>query len=86
MMQEEIPYFIGDSAMIYRMLQDLEQEGAVEVTWNIPDSGRPIKYYNLTAKGWGQLLEAEEDIRNRTENHIFFLRELEKEKNRRNNA
>lgn len=83
MMEEEIPCFLGDSSMIYRMLQDLEQEGSLEAKWEIPDSGRPVKYYNLTQKGWDQLLESEEDIRNRIENHRFFLEELGKQKRNR---
>ncbi len=80
MMEEEIPCFLGDSSMIYRMLQELEEEGAVESNWEIPGTGRPVKYYDLTAKGWQMLLESEEDIRKRMDNHLFFLSELEKQK------
>jgi DNA-binding PadR family transcriptional regulator len=86
MMEEEIPCFMGDSSMIYRMLQDLEEEGAVESNWVIPENGRPVKYYSLTDKGWDQLLESEEDMRKRMENHIFFLKELEKQKSNRNQS
>lgn len=83
MMEEEIPCFLGDSSMIYRMLQELEEEGAVETNWEIPETGRPVKYYHLTPKGWKQLLDSEEDIRKRIDNHLFFLDELEKQKSRR---
>lgn len=85
MMEEEIPYFLGDSSMVYRMLQELEEEGAVEIEWKIPDTGRPIKYYHLTTIGWEQLLESEDDIRRRIDNHLFFLNKLEKEKEKRKN-
>jgi len=80
MMQEEIPYFLGDSAMVYRMLQDLEEEGAVAAKWEMPESGRPVKYYVLTEKGWEQLLDTEIDMRNRIDNHLFFLEELKRAK------
>lgn len=83
MMEEEIPCFMGDSSMVYRMLQELEEEGALETKWEISDSGRPVKYYSLTDQGWNQLLESEEDIRRRLDNHLFFLDELQKEKGRR---
>ena len=82
MMEEEIPCFFGDSSMVYRTLQELEEEGAVTAQWEMPDTGRSIKYYNLTEKGWQQLFEAEEDMRKRIDNHLFFLDELEKSKNR----
>ena len=85
MMEEEIPYFLGDSSMVYRMLQELEEEGAVEIEWKIPDTGRPVKYYYLTTKGWKQLLESEDDIRRRIDNHLFFLNKLQKEKGKRTN-
>lgn len=80
MMEEEIPSFMGDGAMVYRTLQELEEEGAVVSEWEVPESGRPIRNYELTERGWQQLFEAEEDIRKRTENHIFFLDELQKVK------
>lgn len=86
MMEEEIPCFMGDSSMIYRMLQDLEEEGALEAHWDIPETGRPVKYYSLTGKGWEQLLDSEDDIRKRMENHLFFLGELGKQKSSRSQS
>ena len=80
MMEEEIPYFMGDSSMVYRTLQELEEEGSVISEWDMPDAGRPIKNYTITQHGWNQLFDAEEDIRRRTENHFFFLNELGKVK------
>lgn len=82
MMETEIPCFLGDSSMVYRMLQDLEEEGAVATRWETAGSGRPVKYYYLTDRGWEQLLAAEEDMRKRIENHIFFLEELARAKNK----
>lgn len=78
MMEEEIPCFLGDSAMIYRTLQELEEEGAVLSEWELRDTGRPIKNYRMTDQGWKQLYEAEEDIKKRTDNHLFFLDQLGK--------
>lgn len=84
MMEEEIPCFLGDSSMVYRMLQELEEEGAIVAEWETPESGRPIKNYRLTEAGWSMLLKAEEDIRKRIDNHLFFLKELDKVKSVRN--
>lgn len=83
MMEEEIPVFLGDSPMVYRTLQELEEEGAVTSNWEIPQTGRPMKYYEITEKGWQHLFDAEEDMRIRINNHLFFLEELEKTKKRK---
>jgi len=80
MMQEEIPRFMGDGPMIYRMLQSLEEEGLVTARWETRETGRPIKMYELTAKGWEHLLAAEEEMKARMANHLFFLEELQKAK------
>lgn len=85
MMEEEIPCFMGDSAMVYRTLQELEDDGSVVSEWELPDNnGRPIRNYELTDKGWQVLFEAEEDIRTRINNHIFFLDQLEEIKKENN--
>ena len=84
MMEEEIPYFLGDSSMVYRILQELEEVGDITSEWETPESGRPIRKYRITDKGLNTLLEAEDDIRRRIDNHLFFLKELEKEKDKRN--
>lgn len=83
MMEEEIPCFLGDSAMVYRMLQELEEDGAVVAQWEVQESGRPTKNYHLTDDGWKQLLEDEEEMRKRMNNHLFFLEELERVKENR---
>lgn len=83
MMEEEIPRFLGDSSMVYKTLQELNEEGSVVTQWEMPAKGRPIKYYELTEKGWQQLLEAEDEMRSRIDNHLFFLDELEKVKNKK---
>lgn len=83
MMEDEIPCFLGDSSMVYRMLQELEEEGAVSAQWEMPESGRPVKYYHLTEKGWNQLLQDEDEMRKRMDNHVFFLDQLDKAKRNR---
>jgi len=80
MMKEEIPSFMGDSPMIYRMLQFLEEEGLVTTRWETPKKGRPVKMYELTTKGWKHLLASEEEMEKRMANHVFFLDELQKAK------
>lgn len=82
MMKDEIPYFLGDSSMVYRMLQELEEDGDIISEWETPDNGRPVKNYRITDQGWAALLEAEDDIRRRIDNHLFFLKELDEEKKR----
>ena len=75
-MEEEMPHFLGDSAMIYRTLRDLEADGSVEMDWRTPESGPPKKYYTLTKKGWQRLSEFEQDILKRRENLNYFLNSL----------
>jgi len=80
-MEEDLPYFMGDSAMVYRTLHDLEAEGSVETKWLTPENGPPKKYYTLTDKGRQRLLEYEQDIIKRRENFNYFLKSLDTIKN-----
>lgn len=83
-MEKEVPHFLGDSAMVYRTLHDLEKQGAVSIQWEFNDNGPPKKYYAITEKGWEILLDFETDIRKRQENFNYFLNGLKNEKQKRN--
>lgn len=72
-MKHEIPHFFGDSAMIYRTLRTLEDEGSIVSQWEIQDIGQPKRIYTLTGKGWERLSEYAKDIQMRLENFHFFL-------------
>lgn len=72
-MQCEIPFCHADSAVVYRTLQDLEEEGAVKSYWETDTSGPPRKWYEITGKGLEMLAEFKEDIEMRKKNLEFFL-------------
>ncbi|MFZ5649017.1 MAG: PadR family transcriptional regulator [Bacillota bacterium] len=72
-MQKEIPFCHADSAVVYRTLQDLEEEGAVKSYWETDTSGPARKWYQITAKGLEKLTEFREDIESRKKNFEFFL-------------
>lgn len=71
-----MPNFLGDSAMIYRTLHDLEEAGDVITRWDVQESGPPKKFYKLTEQGWQKLLEFEVDITKRMANFKYFLTTL----------
>ena len=72
-MQKELPSCRVDSAVIYRTLQDLEEEGSVKSYWETDTSGPARKWYEITNKGLEKLAEFTEDIEMRKKNFEFFL-------------
>ncbi|MCL6635293.1 MAG: PadR family transcriptional regulator [Peptococcaceae bacterium] len=77
-MQREIPFCHADSAVIYRTLQDLEEEGSVKSCWETDVSGPARKWYQITARGLEKLAEFSEEIEMRKKNFEFFLDSYEK--------
>jgi len=77
-LQSELPFCLSDSAIVYRSLKQMEDEGLVETRWVPEDSGPPRKWYTLSAKGTGALSEHAEDIRHRQANLQFFLDRYQK--------
>jgi DNA-binding PadR family transcriptional regulator len=73
-MQEELPRCFADSAVIYRSLQELEEDGAVEACWETDVSGPARKWYAITARGYQRLAQFKEDIETRKKNLEFFLK------------
>lgn len=72
-MQSDIPFCYADGAVVYRTLQDLEEEGAVRSYWETSAPGPARKWYQITEKGLERLAEFKEDIENRKKNFEFFL-------------
>ncbi|NPC91459.1 PadR family transcriptional regulator [Bacillus sp. WMMC1349] len=62
-----------DSAILYRMLNKLEKEGAISSYWETVEEGQPRKWYKLNALGRAQLSEFYDDIVKRQRNFDLFL-------------
>ena len=73
-LETELPAYRPDSAVIYRSLQSLEEEGAVESYWQTESSGPPKKWYRITEVGHQRLRELRDDIEARQQNLAYFLR------------
>ena len=73
-LQTELPHCFSDSADVYRTLQELEQDGLVETSWDTENSGQPRKWYTITSLGKQALKEQREDICMRLENFEYFLK------------
>ncbi|MBI1919590.1 MAG: PadR family transcriptional regulator [Geobacter sp.] len=68
-----LPFCNFDTASVYRTLQALEKQKAVESYWEGDRGGAPRKWYRLTEEGERMLDEFEADIRLRHANLSFFL-------------
>ena len=68
-----MPLYKPDTAVIYRTLQQLEQDGEVAFTWDTSKSGPARKVYRLTELGWKKLDYWREDIEMRIANLHYFL-------------
>ncbi|GAB6172076.1 PadR family transcriptional regulator [Paradesulfitobacterium aromaticivorans] len=72
-LQTELPYWLSDSAVVYRSLQEMEKNGLVKTNWELRETGQPRKWYTIIPKGLLALQEYEQDIRQRHANFEFFL-------------
>ncbi len=77
-MQRDIPFCHADSAVVYRTLQELEEEGAVKSYWETDTSGPARKWYQITGKGLEMLAEFKDDIEKSKKNLEFFLASYKK--------
>jgi PadR family transcriptional regulator PadR len=77
-LQRELPCYQTDSAVIYRSLQELEEEGTVKSYWETGTSGPAKKWYKITDKGLDKLVEFKDDIEMRMKNLEFFLESYNK--------
>ncbi|MEH7107416.1 PadR family transcriptional regulator [Bacillus sp. JJ1764] len=71
--EEELPINPIDSAILYRTLKKLEEEGAVESYLNTSDRDKPIRMYKITAVGKRKLEDFQIDIEEKMKNLSFFL-------------
>lgn len=76
--EEELPINSIDSAIIYRTLKKLEEEGAVESYLDTSNQDKPIKMYKITAAGKIKLENFHIDIDTRIKNLLFFLSKYRK--------
>ena len=75
-MKAEMPFCPFDTAAIYRALQQLEQQGAVEFDWDTSEPGPARKWYRITEQGEQLLEEFRSDIEKRLKNLTYFMDKL----------
>lgn len=78
-LETELPHCFSDSAIVYRSLTQMAQNGLVESRWVPEESGRPRRWYAITKKGRQALGDYADDIRRRVANLSFFLERYNKE-------
>lgn len=71
--EEELPINPIDSAILYRTLKKLEEEGAVESYLDISNHDKPIRMYKITSVGKRKLEGFQIDIEEKIKNLSFFL-------------
>ena len=71
--EEELPANPIDSAILYRTLKKLEEEGAVESYLDTSEQDKPIKMYKITEVGKRKLEEFQINIETKLQNLSFFL-------------
>lgn len=70
--------FTIDSGQTYRVLRDLERQGALASTWSEQaDGGTPLRLYRLTDRGLVRLRAWHDDIEARHASLATFLRRYE---------
>jgi len=50
-----------EEGSLYPALHRMEQEGWIQADWGVSENNRRARYYQLTAKGWRQLAQEEEN-------------------------
>jgi PadR family transcriptional regulator, regulatory protein PadR len=80
-LDKEVPFNLIDTPALYRALNDLEKEGAVETYWDTSEPGPAKKWYKITLKGAEKLGEFKQNIERRKKNLDFFLETYERLKN-----
>lgn len=71
--EEELPINPIDSAILYRTLKKLEQEGAIESYLDTTNQDKPIRMYKITTVGKRKLEDFHIDIEGKMKNLSFFL-------------
>ena len=77
-MNEELPFNLIDGPSLYRSLQDLEKQGAVDSYWDTSEPGPAKKWYRISPTGMVKLEEFRQDIEMRIQNLEYFLNTFNK--------
>lgn len=72
-LQNELPSYKTDTAIIYRSLKELEKLECVESYWKTDTLGPAQKWYKITTNGKELLKKYREDIIERKRNFDYFL-------------
>ncbi|MDN4527138.1 PadR family transcriptional regulator [Fictibacillus fluitans] len=81
--EEELPVNPIDSAILYRTLKKLEEEGAVESYFDT-NGDKPIRMYKITADGKRKLEDFHIDIEEKIKNLSFFQEKYKEWKTQNN--
>ncbi|MEZ7794092.1 PadR family transcriptional regulator [Niallia circulans] len=76
--KEELPINPIDSAILYRTLKKLEEEGAIDSYLDVSDQDKPVRMYKITTLGKRKLEEFQIDIQEKIKNLSFFLKKYKK--------
>lgn len=73
-LQDELPpVWIIDSGGVYRLLRDLENQGAVSSSWITEDQGAPKRFYRIPDEGIERLKQWAAELRVRRNSMDLFL-------------
>ncbi len=73
-LQDELPpVWVIDSGGVYRLLRDLESQGAVNSSWLTEDQGAPKRFYTITQQGRERLTQWAIEFRARRNSMDLFL-------------
>ncbi len=72
------PGWTVDTGRVYRLLRDLEKEGALRSSWRQTMAGQPVRVYEMTAGGRARLAGDADEIRLRRDTLDGFLRLFER--------
>ncbi len=62
-----------DSGRVYRLLREMEEEGALRSKWEPMDAGQPVRVYRITPLGEARLASQAEEIQARRDALDRFL-------------
>lgn len=73
-LQDELPpVWVIDSGGIYRLLRELENQGAVTSSWVTEEQGAPKRFYKITPEGIERLNQWSQELRVRRSSMDLFL-------------
>ncbi len=70
--EQELPFNPIDSAILYRTLKKLEEEGFVTSILTTSPQNKMVKMYQMTSSGRAQLDRFHEDIEQKLQNLLYF--------------